>query len=88
METLDMIFAKAAQLSDEEFDVLMGAMQREKQDREKRVRCAAWTRVTDAIADYIREYGSIIITDNRDGDGVVLEHGIWTASSLGLIEIE
>lgn len=87
-ETLDTIFAKAAKLSDEEFGVLLAAMQREQQDREKRVQCAAWTRVTSAITDYIRDYGSIIITDNRDGDSVTLEHGIWTASALGLIEVE
>lgn len=87
-ETLDMLFAKAAKLSDEDFGVLLAAMQREQQDREKRVQCASWAMVTSAIADYIRNYGSIIITDNRDGDSVTLEHGIWTASALGLIEVE
>jgi hypothetical protein len=36
---------------------------------------------------YIKDYGDVIINDNRDGDGVVLTHGGWTCSP-GLIEVE
>ena len=86
-ETLDNLFAKCQQLSDEDLDILFSAIRQEKTERDTKLQKAAWNRVVEAICFYNRVYGDIIITDNRDGDRVVLEHGSWTCSP-GLIEAE
>ena len=86
-ETLDNLFAKCQQLPDEELDVLFGAIKQEKAERDTKLQKDAWNRVVEAICFYNRVYGDIIITDNRNGDGVVLSHAGWTAP-LGLIEVE
>lgn len=86
-ETLDNLFAKCQQLPDEELEVLFSAIRQEKIERGAKAQKAAWQRVEETLAFYIKNYGDIIITDNRDGDGVVLSHGSWTCS-LGLIEVE
>ena len=86
-ETLDNLFAKCQQLPDEELEILFGALRQEKVERDAKVQKAAWQRVEEALLFYIKDYGDIIISDNRDGDGIVLSHGDWTCSP-GLIEVE
>ena len=86
-ETLDNLFAKCQQLPEADFTVLVSAMMREQQERECRAQKAAWQRVEEALTSYIKNYGDIIITNNRDGDGIVLSHGDWTCSPV-LIEVE
>ena len=86
-EILNNLFAKCQQLPDTDLGVLLSALMREQKDRDCRAQKAAWQRVVDALTSYIKDYGDVIINDNRDGDGVVLTHGGWTYS-LGLIEVE
>ena len=86
-ETLDNLFAKCQQLPDKDLRVLLSAMMREQDERNCREQKAAWQKVVEALMLYIKNYGDILITDNRDGDGVVLSLGGWT-DTLGLIEVE
>ena len=86
-ETLNNLFAKCQQLSDEDLQVLFNAISKEKIVRDTKAQKESWRRVIEALTSYIDDYGDIIITDNRDGDGIVLSHGSWTGSP-GLIEIE
>jgi hypothetical protein len=86
-ETLDNLFARCQQLPDADFGVLLSAMMREQKERDCRAQKAAWQRVVESLTSYIKDYGDVIVNDNRDGDGVVLSHGSWTCS-LGLIEVE
>ena len=86
-ETLDNVFARCQQLSDEEFGVLLSAMMREQKDRDCRVKKAAWSRVVNALTDYIHEYGSIVIEDNEDGTGIALRENQWTYGTLGVIDV-
>lgn len=86
-EVLNNLFAKCQQLPDADLGVLLSALMREQKERDCRAHKAAWQRVEEALTAYIKDYGDVIVNDNRDGDGVVLSHGSWT-SSLGLIEVE
>ena len=87
MGTLDEIFAYCKQLGEEDYKILLDKMKEEERNREHRLQLDAWNKVIKAIESYIENYGDIIITDNRDGDGIVLSRREWT-SSPGLIEVE
>jgi hypothetical protein len=84
-ETLDNLFAKYQQLSDEDFNILLGAMMKEKEARNTRAERAAWQRVCDAIECYINEYGYITITD--DDVETELWRGGYTTATIGKIEV-
>ena len=85
--TLDEIFLYCKELGEEDYKILLAKLKEEESNREYRYQKEAWNKVVEALVFYIDNYGSIIITDNRDGDGIVLNHGEW-ASSVGLIEVE
>lgn len=87
MGTLDEIFCYCKELGEEDYKILLAKLKEEENNREHRRQKEAWQRVVEALVFYIKDYGDIIITDNRDGDGIVLSHGCWT-SSPGLIEVE
>lgn len=87
MGTLDEIFLYCKELGEEDYKILLAKLKEEENNREYRYQKEAWNKVIEALATYIKNYGSIIITDNRDGESIVLEHGRWT-SSPGLIEVE
>lgn len=86
-ETLDEIFLYCKELGEEDYKILLAKLKEEEVNREYRLQKEAWQKVVEALEFYISNYGDIIITDNRDGDGIVLEHGSWTCSP-GLIEVE
>lgn len=85
--SLDDIFAYCKQLGEEDYKVLLDKLIEEEKNRTYRLQLDAWKKVASAIENYIDNYGDIIITDNRDGDGIVLSRREWT-SSPGLIEVE
>lgn len=87
MGTLDEIFCYCKELGEEDYKILLAKLKEEESNREYRLQKAAWQKVVEALEFYISNYGDIIITDNRDGDGIVLSHGDWTHSP-GLIEVE
>lgn len=87
MGTLDEIFCYCKALGEEDYKILLAKLKEEESNREYRLQKAAWARVQEALEFYIKDYGDIIITDNRDGDGIILSHGDWTCSP-GLIEVE
>lgn len=87
MGTLDEIFLYCKGLGEEDYKILLAKLKEEENNREHRRQKEVWNKVVEALTAYITNYGSIIITDNRDGEGIVLEHGEWT-SSPGLIEVE
>ena len=87
MGTLDEIFLDCKELGEEDYKILLTKLREEENNREYRRQKEAWNKVVEALTTYIKNYGSVIITDNRDGEGIVLEHGDWT-SSPGLIEVE
>lgn len=84
-ETLDNVFAKCQQLPDEDFNVLLGAMMREKEARDTRAEKAAWLRVCDAIECYVKEYGCISVID-VDAE-IELWQGGYTTAGIGRIEV-
>lgn len=85
--TLDEIFAYCKELGEEDYRVLITKLKEEENNRARRLQKEAWNLVIKAIDTYNHLYGDIIITDNRDGEGIVLSSNDWT-SSLGLIEVE
>lgn len=88
-ETLDNLFAKCQQLSDEDFKVLLGAMKHEQEERDAKVRKAAWAQVCEAIAYYTANYGNIRVADySGDEDtAICLYHGQFAFSQYGDIEV-
>ena len=87
MGTLDEIFLYCKELGEEDYKILLAKLREEENNREHRRQKEAWNKVVEALTAYNKNYGNIIITDNRDGEGIVLGHGEWT-SSPGLIEVE
>ena len=85
--TLDEIFCYCKELREEDYKILITKLKEEENNRERRRHKEAWRKVIDALVLYIKDYGNIVITDNQDGDGVVLSHDNWT-DSPGLIEVE
>lgn len=85
--TLDEIFCYCKELREEDYKTLLAKLKEEEFNREYRRQKEAWGKVVEALANYIENYGDVIITDNRDGDGIVLSHDDWTCSP-GLIEVE
>ena len=88
-ETLDNLFAKCQQLSDEELGVLLSAMMREQKDRDCKKHKAAWARVREAIEHYTANYGNIRVA-NFCGDEdveICLHHGQFAFSEYGDIEV-
>ena len=86
-ETLDKLFAKCQQLPDTDFGVLLSAMMREQKERDCREHKAAWTRVCEAITNYTAKFGNISVNNSNNGNTVILEHGFFTYSEYGDIEV-
>ena len=84
-ETLDNLFAK--QLSDTDLGVLLSAMMREQKERDCRAQKAAWAKVCEAITHYTTNFGNIIVSNYNENNTVVLEHGFFTYSEYGDIEV-
>ncbi len=87
METLDSVCACVSQLSDDELDVVLSALMREKKDRDCKAQRAAWAKVREAINHYVAHFGNIRVADYNDGNTVVLEHGFFTCGEYGDIEV-
>ena len=84
---VDQILARATQLSDEDLFALTQALNAENSKRMDMRQSKDWQRVVDAIDNYIRKWGSIVIEDNDDDDTIYLELGGYTATSFGEIEV-
>lgn len=85
--TLDEIFLYCKELGEEDYKILLDKLREEENNREYRRNREAWSKVVEALINYIKTYGNIVITDNRDGDGIELSYGNWI-NSPGLIEVE
>jgi len=88
-ETLDNLFAKCQQLSDEDFEILLSAMKREQQERDTKVQKEAWSRVCEAVAYYTANYGNIRVADYSGDENVeiCLYYGQFAFSEYGDIEV-
>jgi hypothetical protein len=88
-ETLDNLFAKCQQLSDEDLGVLLSAMMHEQKDRDCRAHKEAWAKVCEAIADYTANYGGIRVADfcGDENTEIYLYHGQFASSEYGSIEV-
>lgn len=84
-ETLDNLFAKCQQLSDDEFETLLNGMLTEQKNRQDRDKKAAWAKVCEAIMHYTANYGNIKVTDLYSD--IVLCHGQYVFSEYGDIEV-
>ena len=82
---IDQILARATQLSDEDLFALTQALNTENSKRMDMRQSKDWQRVVDAIDNYTRKWGSIVIED--DDDTIYLELGGYTATSFGEIEV-
>ena len=89
METLDDLFAKCQQLSDEDLGVLLSAMMREQKDRDCRKQKTAWAKVCEAIAHYTANFGNIRVADYSGDESVeiCLHCGQFAFSEYGDIEV-
>lgn len=90
MQTLDNIFAQAAQLSDDEFGILLSAMMREQKQRDSRKAQAAWNRVTEALNAFMQEYGSVSVmrTGDQPCNALILRHNEFVSPAFGELEVE
>ena len=88
-KTLDNVFAKCQQLSDEDLGVLLSALMREQKERDCKKQKAAWNKVVDAVRHYTAIYGNIRVADYCGDENVeiVLHHGQFTFSEYGDIEV-
>lgn len=77
-ETLDNIYAKCQQLSDEEFGVLLSAMLTEQKNRKDKEQREAWNCVWEAICYYTSRFGDICISNDRLG-----YHSLTLAADTG-----
>ena len=67
---LDNLFASCQRLSDNDLETLFNGIVTERKNRQDREKRDAWQRVVEALLFYIKDYGDVIINDNRDGDGI------------------
>lgn len=84
---VDQILARATQLPNDELHALYVSIGKELEMRRDVEQAGDWKNLQDALATYIRKWGSIVIEDNNDDDTIYLELGGYTATSLGEIEI-
>lgn len=72
-------------MSNEELSKIITEAKAELEQREYVEKERAWDRVRDAIADYLDQYESIVITDSYDS--LALEKGSIDSGELGIFKI-
>ena len=72
-------------MSNEELAKIITEAKAELEQREYIEQERAWDRVRDAIADYLDQYESIVITDSYDS--LALEKGNIDSGELGIFKI-
>ena len=72
-------------MSNEELSKIIAEAKAELEEREYVEKERAWDRVRDAIADYLDQYESIVITDSYDS--LALEKGNIDSGELGIFKI-
>lgn len=72
-------------MSNEELSKIIAEAKAELEEREYVEKERAWDRVRDAIADYLDQYGRIVITDSYDS--LALEKGNIDSGELGIFKI-
>ena len=72
-------------MSNEELAKIITEAKAELEEREYVEKERAWDRVRDAIADYLDQYGRIVITDSYDS--LALEKGNIDSGELGIFKI-
>lgn len=89
METLDSVCACVSQLSDDELDIVLSALMREKKDRDCKAQRAAWAKVREAINHYVAHFGNIRVADFCGDEAVEISliHGQFAFSEYGDIEV-
>lgn len=89
METLDSVCACVSQLSDDELDVVLSALMREKKDRDCKAQRAAWAKVREAINHYVANFGNIRVANacGYENVEIILQHGQFAFSEYGDIEV-
>jgi hypothetical protein len=89
METLDSLCTSVTQLSNEELDIFLSALMREKKDRDCKAQKAAWAKVREAINNYVANFGNIRVADfcGYENVEIILQHGQFAFSEYGDIEV-
>lgn len=72
-------------MSNEELSKIIAEAKAELEQREYIEQGRAWDRVRDAIADYLDQYGRIVITDFYDS--LALEKGNIDSGEFGIFKI-
>lgn len=72
-------------MSNEELTKIVAEAKAELEQREYVKQEQAWDRVRDAVADYLDQYGRIVITDSYDS--LALEKGNIDSGELGILKI-
>ena len=84
---VDQIFARATQLPNDQLHALYVSIGKELEMRRDVEQAGDWKNLQEALATYIRKWGSIVIEGNDDDDTIYLELGGYTATSFGEIEV-
>ena len=72
-------------MSNEELSKIIAEAKAELEQREYIEQGRAWDRVRDAVADYLDQYGRIVITDSYDS--LALEKGNIDSGEFGIFKI-
>lgn len=85
---VDQILARATQLPNDQLYALHVSIGKEVEMRRDIEQAGDWKNLQEALATYIRKWGSIVI-ENGDGEETIyLEPGEYTFDSFGTILVE
>jgi hypothetical protein len=84
---VDQILARATQLPNDQLYALHASIGKELEMRKDAEQAGDWKNLQEALATYIRKWGTIIIEDDSSNETIYLALGGYTAASFGEIEI-
>lgn len=82
---VDQILARATQLPNDQLYALHASIGKELEMRKDIEQAGDWKNFQEALATYIRKWGTVVIEDNNDDDTIYLEHGGYTFDGFGSI---
>ena len=84
---VDQILARATQLPNDQLYALHASIGKELEMRKDMEQAGDWKNFQEALATYIRKWGTVVIEDYSSNETIYLEHGGYTTASFGEIEL-
>ena len=84
---VDQILARATQLPNDQLYALHASIGKELEMRKDIEQAGDWKNLQEALATYIRKWGTIVIEDNSSDETIYLEHGGYTFDGFSSITI-